>query len=116
MRRERMVFAKYPPIAPFHGIEELLGLGGVFGRRVKRGSETVSVRQLHLERLKVIVPLNASGERKHFAQELLRFDLMLQAAREDEREVGRRAESLFVALAGQTNPAGRLVSCNALAL
>ena len=31
---------------------------------------------------------------------------MLQAAREDEREVGRSAESLFVALAGQTNPAG----------
>ena len=27
-------------------------------------------------------------------------------AREDEREVGRGAESLFVALAGQTNPAG----------
>ena len=60
LRCERMAFAKYPPIAPFHGIEEFLGLDEVFGRRVKRGSETVSVRQLHLERLKVIVPLNAS--------------------------------------------------------
>ena len=55
-----MAFAKYPPIAPFHGIEEFLGLDEVFGRRVKRGSETISVRQLHLERLKVIFPLNAS--------------------------------------------------------
>ena len=87
-----MAFAKYPPIAPFHGIEEFLGLDEVFWRRVKRGSETISVRQLHLERLKVIVPASAPTTREHFAQELLRFDLMFQAAREDEREVGRCAD------------------------
>ena len=55
-----MVFSKHPPIAPEDFLEEFLCLEAVFAGRVGRGAENISVRPLHLERVKVIVPLNAS--------------------------------------------------------